>query len=113
MSLPAELRILIWQYSMPEPRRPVLSWTGNDFSCNTKAPNVAHVCHESREETAKEYDLAFPKPGSPPHIWFGFERDYLYVTDEALAHLQPETLARIRNLRHFRYTGQMALKCSS
>ncbi|CAK3872234.1 Hypothetical predicted protein [Lecanosticta acicola] len=114
MSLPAELRILIWQYSMPDPRRPVLSWSGTHFAFNTTPPNLVHVCHESREEAAKQYELTFATPGNNnPHIWFDFTRDFLYVTDEALARLPGEVVRRIQNLRHFRYTGKMALKCSS
>ena len=112
-SLPAELRIAVWQFSVPEPRNLVLSWNGKEFKSNGTPPNILHVCHEAREESTKSYSLTFGSPGSPPKIWFDYARDVLYITDEALEHMPVETLERVQKLKHFRYTGAMAIKCSS
>ncbi|KAI5363143.1 putative 2EXR domain-containing protein [Septoria linicola] len=112
-SLPAELRIAIWQFSIPEPRNLVLSWNGKEFRSNSTPPNTAHVCHEAREETAETYDLTFASPKSTPKIWFDFARDALYITDDAQERMPAEILERVQRLKHFRYTGAMAIKCSS
>ncbi|CAK1358269.1 unnamed protein product [Cercospora beticola] len=113
-SLPAELRIAIWQFSIPEPRNIVLSWNGKEFRSNGTPPNIAHVCHEAREEISKVYDLTFASPsGSPAKTWFDFARDALFITDDALERMSAETLSRVQKLKHFRYTAAMAIKCSS
>jgi hypothetical protein len=112
-SLPAEIRIVIWQYSLPEPRNIVLSWSGKGFKVNASPPNTTQVCHESREETKVRFELSFAANGSHPYVWFDYLHDVLYITDEALERLSPDTICRVRNLRHFRNTSAMAQKCSS
>ncbi|PIA88873.1 hypothetical protein CB0940_07102 [Cercospora beticola] len=113
-SLPAELRIAIWQFSIPEPRNIVLSWNGKEFRSNGTPPNIAHVCHEAREEISKVYDLTFASPsGSPAKTWFDFARDALFITDDALERMSAKTLSRVQKLKRFRYTAAMAIKCSS
>lgn len=111
--LPAELRVQIWQYSLPEPRNLVLSWNGEDFRSNAYAPNLAHVCRESRLELATKYELSFSSQEYPAHIWFDFSCETLYVTDDAYERLPSDVLQRIIRLRHFRNTDSMAQRCSS
>lgn len=110
--LPAELRILIWQYSFPGPRNMVLSWNDGCFSSNLTPPSVAHICHESREEALKHYNL-FSAPHPLAHILFDNEVDTLFVTDDAVHRLQPWNLAKVERLRHFRFTNVMAQKCTT
>ncbi|EME41092.1 hypothetical protein DOTSEDRAFT_37792 [Dothistroma septosporum NZE10] len=111
--LPTELRLAIWQYSMPEPRNLILTWTGDDFKSNTPPPYVAHICHEAREEALKQYELTFAARGRRARVLFDFSKDTLYITDDALIMLTPKTLSRIQKLKHFRNDSFMAQKCSS
>ncbi|KAK4617561.1 hypothetical protein CLAFUW4_12395 [Fulvia fulva] len=98
---------------MSEPRNLILTWTGDDFKSNTPPPNVAHVCHEAREETLKQYELTFASRGRRARILFGFSKDTLYITDDALIILLPQSSGRIQRLKHFRNDNFMAQKCSS
>ncbi|KAF2165905.1 hypothetical protein M409DRAFT_23637 [Zasmidium cellare ATCC 36951] len=111
--LPAELRILIWQYSHPGPRDIVVSWDGIDFASNLSPPTVAHVCHESREEALKHFSLIFGRPDRPGYILFDNSMDTLFVTDEVDYQLTTSDRSFINNLKHFRFTNVMAQKCTS
>ena len=61
----------------------------------------------------KQYELAFAASPKIPKIWFDFDRDTLFVTDEAFTLLSSTDLERVTRLKHFRYTGAMAQKCTS
>jgi hypothetical protein len=66
--LPSELRHLIWQYSLPDPRwiepvlrtqRPNWRWTPTpkqNSSTSPSDPIILQVCHESREFALKFYE---------------------------------------------------------
>lgn len=89
--LPAELRLKIWEYSLPESRIvPVRFDTPcqadeyvnprhRSSGCVSTAPipTNLHVCHESRDEALKKYCLAFGM-GDPGQIFFNPARDILY-----------------------------------
>lgn len=95
MDMPAEVRIMIWRLSLPDARvfEPMLR-KNPDGSPEMiylagkppQQPNIAFVCHESRQVVTKELRLLFahiethpwemivrnepPRPPSPPRSWW-------------------------------------------
>ncbi|OTA81339.1 hypothetical protein M434DRAFT_17407 [Hypoxylon sp. CO27-5] len=109
--LPAELRIIVWEFCLPGPRN-VTVMKGK----HTPAPVILHVCFESRAEAQrKSYELAFPvaiKPArrgfimgpdiqfeSTPVIWFNYKLDRLCL-DSSWVDFQscPGSFRRLRSL---------------
>lgn len=87
-SLPTELRALIWQYCLPDRRHIVLSARPKRFA----APNVFHICHESRTQAQRHYQLTPAALGvrrrdtttdyddlRRHQIWVDFSRDTICV----------------------------------
>jgi hypothetical protein len=59
LTLPAELRLKIWGYSLLGVRVVEVRWNPESHKYYTTVvqPVILHVCHESREVALKEYDL--------------------------------------------------------
>jgi hypothetical protein len=88
--LPAELRYQIWALSLPGPRVieirnhtggfAALNKTKRPYLVNSicRVPALLHICHESREEALKHYDLAFGMGRLPPKISVDFSKDITY-----------------------------------
>ena len=78
--LPAEIRIQIWQYCLPEPRVIEIR-NDRDFPDATsicRIPPMLHACLESREIASQVYGLSLGMDGKPGQIWVDFERDTVY-----------------------------------
>lgn len=105
--LPIEIRIYIWELSIPGPRIINLNFidpqrntelptpdssglsrykpTNWVLKSNTTIPTVLHVSGESRDVARKFYRPAFQvgsrgSPPHPPYTWFDFDRDIFYTT---------------------------------
>ena len=83
--LPAELRIDIWELTIPRQQRIVnlIYDAGQDryFSFNSTVPTLLHVCSESRQIGLKEYKLCFGTKSHPASIPFCHSRDILLLDD--------------------------------
>ena len=90
--LPPELRLRIWQYSLPRGRVVPIRFESRSedeirFSsrqlpsgCLSSAqipPNL-HVCHEARSEAVRHYDLSFGVCGGEGQVFFNPLDDILY-----------------------------------
>jgi len=128
-NLPPEIRIRIWQYSMPEPRLIVIKSPfhttpqsqepssladmlarlyGNSTSClenpqcwrsKTPPPALLHVNAEARHETLKIYRLSLGVRDSAPRIYIDFERDTLFFGDTEIEHACDALWAHTPDLR--------------
>ncbi|KAF4971689.1 hypothetical protein FSARC_1567 [Fusarium sarcochroum] len=119
--LPAELRLKIWNYNLPQTRlvsvqcgsswpgcADSLSWTG----CTSSAtiPANLHACAESRGETLKHYGLGFGFARGPGQVFFDPDHDILYFGPRdgymaadsqfqtCMSMCDPEELAIVRRL---------------
>lgn len=95
-SLPAEIRWMIWELSMPDPRVVVISMKETPVSrytwSSSPIPNLLHICQESRRAALNHYELAFPlsktsdhdsrvrKSDGVPRIFFDYSKDILYFS---------------------------------
>jgi hypothetical protein len=92
--LPAELRLTIWEFAIPEPR--VIRYTSRTYREYNRwyhasiyrlehtIPGILHACYDSRIEALKRYKVALLVDLSRP-VYFDFERDTLEFGDfEAL-----------------------------
>lgn len=87
---PLELRLKIWQYTFPNPRRVRLDLSVLSSPPPTKLPVTMFVNHESRTETLKHYIVVFPTdifdfssgPVTPPFC-FNPSTDSLYYRAES------------------------------
>jgi len=91
-TLPAELRLKIWEFALPGPRvveikapdciflegDPIASL---DFTSACAVPTPLHVNSEAREVALQHYQLSFATGTFPPRIYFCFERDTLYFPE--------------------------------
>ncbi|KAI0383735.1 hypothetical protein F5Y04DRAFT_19906 [Hypomontagnella monticulosa] len=87
--LPAELREMIWQYALPEPRVfPVLVYTFEGIKTRLIGRDrlqmpLAHVCYESRQVVKKAgYILDFRETDEPndPGVYFHPQKDIVEKT---------------------------------
>jgi 2EXR family len=92
--LPAELRLMIWECAIPEPRvirytsrtyREYISWYHTSiYRLEQTIPGIIHACYDSRREALKRYKIALLVELARP-VYFDFERDTLEFGDfEAL-----------------------------
>ncbi|TFB00647.1 hypothetical protein CCMA1212_007311 [Trichoderma ghanense] len=122
--LPAELRLKIWEASVPGPRL-VSIQCGSDISevsspspsvvhegCTSPTPVPAnlHACAESRAEALKAYRRSFGFFRKPGHVWFNPDVDIMYFGPRdgfmaaesqfhtCMALCDPAELARVRRL---------------
>lgn len=89
--LPTEIRTLVWQFAMMEPRVIELRKSGPTEGPHSagkekgiwsiaRVPSVLHACRESRIEALKVYDLAFGTrvPTVEPRVYVNFARDIVF-----------------------------------
>ncbi|KAL6877928.1 hypothetical protein HDV57DRAFT_116382 [Trichoderma longibrachiatum] len=90
--LPAELRLKIWEASIPGPRLVSIQCGSNisfvskpspsivEEGCTSTAPTPAclHACAESRAEALKIYRPSFGFFRKPGHVWFNPKVDIMY-----------------------------------
>lgn len=85
--LPGEIRMIIWELSLPQPRvvEIDISPLHDSLVATTNSPLPAHfqVNYEARKVAQKNYPLVFSSILSSP-IRFSFERDILYFELEVL-----------------------------
>lgn len=109
--LPPEIRIRIWQYSIPEPRlivikspfrvipqshkpssladmlaschddSPVPRENSRSWRSAIPPPALLHVSAEARHEALRHYRLSLGVRNSAPRIYIDFERDTLFFVD--------------------------------
>jgi hypothetical protein len=88
--LPIELRLMIWNEALPGPRLVDANFQfedgefpfGSDLvSCTTRTPPpaVLGVCHESRAEALKRYNLCFATWGGRTTTYFDLQVDTLFI----------------------------------
>jgi hypothetical protein len=83
-TLPPELRLKIWTYTIPSHRFVNIRWCPRTRSfkpigLNQHPPTLLHTCHESRTLGLKTYELAFASSPEFARVYFSFELDALYV----------------------------------
>ncbi|EGX89310.1 hypothetical protein CCM_07561 [Cordyceps militaris CM01] len=90
--LPVELRLRIWNYSLPGTRIVPVRCGGDELApdsaprliaatgCTTTTPNPANlsICAESRVEATKSYRRCFGFARQPGRVYFDPRRDVLY-----------------------------------
>ncbi|KAF9871664.1 hypothetical protein CkaCkLH20_10862 [Colletotrichum karsti] len=124
--LPTELRLRIWNFNLPPPRIVPIRCGAKSLSfashAQTPPPSTSgctsyvaipvnlHVCHESRFEALKSYDLCFGMTRNPGQIFFDRDHDVLYfgardgyMASEAqfltvMSLCDPDDLANVRHL---------------
>ncbi|KAH8602948.1 hypothetical protein B0O99DRAFT_604744 [Bisporella sp. PMI_857] len=96
--LPYEIRLRIWEFIAPGPRTVQVSYHANYKQFNGRAsaafdgwisktpiPTILHICHESRVEALKSFQLAFGTYFHKPTIYLNFDMDTVLFGDEDLA----------------------------
>ncbi|KAK6066977.1 hypothetical protein SCUP234_11814 [Seiridium cupressi] len=80
-SLPAEIRLDIWQYSCCHPRVVEVYYDAESDQCATTTPQPAtvSVCSESRREALRLYKPLFGTISHDASIYFYPELDTLYI----------------------------------
>lgn len=117
--LPAEIRLLIWEYLFPGPRTVRLIHTrgllpcgcyGTVFWSRAPIPVLLHINHETCELAQKHYSLSFGTCASWGRVYFNFELDALglpyYVQDVPFwEQLQPAYRPDVRRVQRFAVHG--------
>jgi hypothetical protein len=88
-TLPIELRLKIWRFTLPGPRNVGIKirFKDNGFGgwmsrpSTPPPPTALQICHESRAEALKTYILSFGTTAYPPTIYFNYEIDTLCFGD--------------------------------
>lgn len=110
-SLPAEIRALVWQYCLPEPRHVVISTRRRHYD----TPVVFHISHESRSEARRHYTRTpaileieadeYDRSDRPTRnqFWVDFSNDTICVEGDwssgMFGQVKPSsTLARVQSL---------------
>ncbi|KAI1876809.1 uncharacterized protein JN550_000881 [Neoarthrinium moseri] len=80
-SLPAEIRLEIWQYTCCQPRVVEVYYDAAQDICTTNTPQPAalHVCTESRREASRVYKPLFGTISYAANIYFHPDLDTLYI----------------------------------
>ena len=88
--LPPELRLIIWEFAIPDPR--VIRYSSlsyrelrlrthsSIYGLEQTLPGILHASYDSRKEALKRYRLAFTIELGKP-VYFDFERDTLEFGD--------------------------------
>ncbi|KAF7923771.1 uncharacterized protein EAE98_007589 [Botrytis deweyae] len=116
MKLPLEIRVMIWQASLPGPRivllRPTrfIGWKKTWYFGSHEVPDVPdyvfeswspitalYVCRESFNVASTRYTQAFASLESPFKTWFNFDIDTLYIRHREVF---PYKIPGIENLKH-------------
>ncbi|KAF7870170.1 uncharacterized protein EAF02_009360 [Botrytis sinoallii] len=108
MKLPLEIRVMIWQASLPGPRVVLLrpTWViglhevsdAPDFIFESSSPITAlYVCRESFNVASTRYTQAFDSLESPFTTWFNFDIDTLYIGHSETFY---RGLPGVENLKH-------------
>jgi hypothetical protein len=79
-SLPSELRIKIWKYSLPEPRVVPVRYNraAKQYTSTTAPPALLHVCSESRSLFLSTYTKFVLSPKYDSAVFVDFERDHIF-----------------------------------
>ncbi|KAI1284767.1 hypothetical protein F5Y07DRAFT_393736 [Xylaria sp. FL0933] len=124
--LPAELRIKIWQFAMPEARTVVISslysrkrvpvsldevlpqpiGSGETWESATPVPALLHVNGEARYEALKHYSLSLGVGDAQPRVYIDFKRDTLFFGD---AELTPECSQLWSKTKDFEKVRRLAI----
>ncbi len=125
--LPAELRLKIWSFNLPQPRIVPIRCGASSLSsspcpsppaaaalvgCTSTAPipPLLHACHESRTEALRRYALVLGIARQPGRVFLDLEHDILYFGPRdgymasaaqlrtVLTLAPPHELARIRRV---------------
>jgi hypothetical protein len=87
--LPRELRLMIWEYALPDPRVVTIEKVSapmnpRDYriSCDDCVPSTLLVNHESHEACRARYTLSFATFGDVhgPPVYFDFSRDVISLS---------------------------------
>ncbi len=78
--IPRDIRLLVWQHSLPGPRLVDLCHNCDRAGYTTKCetPAALWVCQESRKEALRFYTLSFGTSSTESTIYFDFNIDHLY-----------------------------------
>jgi hypothetical protein len=93
MRLPVELRDMVWELQLPDPRTITItedvvhkSLDDPDLriakAAKTPVPTLLHICKESRDFALRFYRLSFEIELAGRPIYFDFERDLLFIPSE-------------------------------
>ncbi|CZR62991.1 uncharacterized protein PAC_12888 [Phialocephala subalpina] len=86
--LPKELRVLIWEAAMPDPRVIHLRYQGDrGLKSRTPVPTLLFVCRESFEVMSRYYTKSFGTVLWSASTWFNFQKDTLYIDNQLKKHL--------------------------
>ncbi|TGO59734.1 hypothetical protein BOTNAR_0157g00260 [Botryotinia narcissicola] len=104
MKLPLEIRVMVWEASLPGPRvvllRPtwIFEWKiVPDYVLQSSNPVTAlYVCRESFNVASTRYTQTFAPPESPFKTWFDFDVDTLCIAPNEAFH---QRLPGIENLK--------------
>ncbi|KAI0424023.1 hypothetical protein F5Y09DRAFT_348148 [Xylaria sp. FL1042] len=124
--LPAELRIKVWQFAMPEARTVVIKSphsrktlpvsldkvlpqaldSGETWQSTTPVPALLHVNGEARHEALKHYSLSLGVGDAQPRVYIDFKRDTLFFGD---AELTPECSQLWTKTKDFEKVRRLAI----
>ncbi|KAI0411768.1 hypothetical protein F5X98DRAFT_367801 [Xylaria grammica] len=120
--LPAELRIKIWQFSMPDARTVMIKLPRTQdnvpasldgvlpqalvgsvtWRSTTQIPALLHVDPEARHEALKHYSLSLGVDKAQPRVYIDFKRDTLFFGDAELTPECSQFWARTNDLEKVR-----------
>ncbi|KAI0966708.1 hypothetical protein F4678DRAFT_475800 [Xylaria arbuscula] len=123
---PAELRIKIWQFAMPEARTVVIKSPFSQkpapisldrvlpqpldceetWQSTTQVPALLHVNAEARHEALKHYSLSLGVGKAQPRVYVDFSRDTLFFGD---AELTPECSLLWTRTKDFEKVRRLAI----
>ncbi|KAJ3573192.1 hypothetical protein NPX13_g4789 [Xylaria arbuscula] len=124
--LPAELRIKIWQFAMPEPRALVIKSPYSRKTVPTsldkvlpggldgaetwhspaEVPALLHVNCEARHEALKHYSLSLGVGQAEPRVYVDFDHDTLFFGESELT---PECFRLWTKTKDFEKVQRLAL----
>ncbi|KAI1305670.1 hypothetical protein F5Y03DRAFT_148933 [Xylaria venustula] len=123
---PAELRIKIWQFAMPEARTVVIKSpflqkpapisldrvlpqpldSEDTWQSTTQVPALLHVSAEARHEALKHYSLSLGVGKAQPRVYIDFNRDTLFFGD---AEITPECSLLWTKTKDFEKVRRLAI----
>ncbi|KAF8846612.1 hypothetical protein BDZ45DRAFT_682421 [Acephala macrosclerotiorum] len=103
-TLPAELQIKIWRYTLPGPRIIQLQYSKSSSSFHgTRPPPALHTCRTSREIALSVFEPAFTRNDQLKPIYIDFAHDTLHLATNSemckhMASLYPDFKEKIQSL---------------